>query len=142
MVIGAGLGDDEAVDRGLRLLTWLLELQTRDDRLSVIAVGGWQLGEPRARFAQQPIEVAALAEACSRALEATGDAVWQRAIEQCAGWFLGANDAGMPLYDAATGGGFDGLEATGINQNQGAESTLAALSTLQLARRVEARAVR
>jgi hypothetical protein len=142
MVIGAGLGDDEAVDRGLRLLTWLLELQTRDDRLSVIAVGGWQLGEPRARFAQQPIEVAALAEACSRALEATGDAVWQRAIEQCAGWFLGANDAGIPLYDAATGGGFDGLEATGINQNQGAESTLAALSTLQLARRVEARAVR
>ena len=39
------------------------------------------------------------------------------------------------LYDQATGGCADGLHSTRINMNQGAESTLAALSTLQLARR-------
>ena len=43
------------------------------------------------------------------------------------------NDAQLALYDPATGGGRDGLPPTAVNENQGAESTLAALSTLQLA---------
>jgi hypothetical protein len=37
------------------------------------------------------------------------------------------------MYNTATGGGFDGLERGGRNANQGAESTLAALATLQWA---------
>jgi len=37
----------------------------------------------------------------------------------------------MPLYDPVSGDGCDGLERFGRNENQGAESTLAALSTLQ-----------
>ena len=49
-------------------------------------------------------------------------------------WFLGHNDASTPMFDATTGGGYDGLEATGPNRNQGAESTLAMLSTAQHAR--------
>ena len=40
-------------------------------------------------------------------------------------WFFGDNDAGMPLADASDGSCFDGLMATGINRNQGAESILA-----------------
>jgi hypothetical protein len=39
------------------------------------------------------------------------------------------------MWDAETCGGFDGLHADGVNLNQGAESTLAAISTLQHARR-------
>jgi hypothetical protein len=42
------------------------------------------------------------------------------------------------MWDAKTGGGFDGLHADGVNRNQGAESTLAALSTMQHARRISA----
>ena len=38
---------------------------------------------------------------------------------------------GMALYDARTGGCSDGLEPDGMNLNQGAESTLAALAVLQ-----------
>jgi hypothetical protein len=38
------------------------------------------------------------------------------------------------MHDPTTGGGFDGLEPGGRNENQGAESTLALLSTLQQAR--------
>jgi len=52
-----------------------------------------------------------------------------------AAWFQGANDAGQLMWDAENGGGFDGLRADGVNRNQGAESTLAVLSTLQHARR-------
>ena len=40
------------------------------------------------------------------------------------------------MYDAARGGGYDGLERGGRNENQGAESTLAVLSTLQQVRRL------
>ena len=38
------------------------------------------------------------------------------------------------MFDPATGGGYDGLQADGLNLNQGAESTLAMLSTAQHAR--------
>ena len=49
-------------------------------------------------------------------------------------WFTGANDHGVAMIDPDTGGGFDGLTDTAVNTNQGAESTLALLSTLQHAR--------
>jgi hypothetical protein len=38
------------------------------------------------------------------------------------------------MWDPDTGGGYDGLHATGPNLNQGAESTIALISTLQHAR--------
>ena len=57
-------------DQGLRLLGWLLDVETRDRHLSVVPVGGWAPGEPRPGFDQQPIEVAALADACARAYAA------------------------------------------------------------------------
>ena len=38
--------------------------------------------------------------------------------------------------DPDTGGGYDGLHADGVNLNQGAESTMAVISTLQQARRL------
>jgi hypothetical protein len=38
------------------------------------------------------------------------------------------------MYDEVSGGGFDGLESHGVNINQGAESTLALVSTMQRAR--------
>jgi hypothetical protein len=41
-----------------------------------------------------------------------------------------ANDLGLPLYDAGTGGCHDGLHESRLNQNQGAESTLSFLLAL------------
>jgi len=82
------------------------------------------------------IEVAALSDASARALDVTGDAAWQEAVSLCAAWFDGANDAGVSLRDLVSGGGFDGLEPLGRNENQGAESTLALISTLQQSRRL------
>ena len=74
-----------------------------------------------------------LAEACRTAYDATGDRRWAIVIEQCNAWFVGANDGGVRMCDPVTGGGFDGLERHGASANQGAESTLAWLSTLQIA---------
>ncbi len=40
-------------------------------------------------------------------------------------WFLGENSLRLPLFDHETRGCCDGLMETGVNRNQGAESTLA-----------------
>lgn len=138
LLIGGRHGsDDGLVEDGLRLLEWLLEIQTRDGHLSMTPSGGWRPPESRPGFDQQPIEVAALADACARALELTGDERWATGIRRAVAWFTGANDLGVPMIDLSTGGGFDGLGRTEASINQGAESTLALLSTLQHGRRLD-----
>jgi len=133
---GEHLGDTPALDEGLYLLGWLLDIETRGTHLSVTPVGGWTLGEARPGFDQQPIEVAALADGCARAYRMTGESRWSEGVTRAANWFLGDNDAATPLLDAATGGGCDGLHDAGRNANQGAESTLAMLGTLQHVRQL------
>jgi hypothetical protein len=129
---GAALVDPKAITRGLSLLDWLLTVETDDaGHLSVTAVGGWGPGEHRVRFDQQPIEAAALADACGRAFALTGERRWSDGLQRAIGWFLGDNDNGAALYDPASGGGFDALTPAGRNTNQGAESTLAMIATLQ-----------
>ncbi|CAN5366871.1 glycosyl transferase [soil metagenome] len=116
---------------GLAMVDWLLTCETRNGHLSLAPVGGWAHGEPRPGFDQQPIEAAALADACARAFEITSDIRFSRGVLMAARWFAGDNDAATPLHDPVSGGGYDGLEPTGRNENQGAESTLALISTLQ-----------
>jgi hypothetical protein len=132
---GQHLDDDVLTEHGLRLLEWLLETETHDGHLSVTATGGWAPGIPRPAFDQQPIEAATLVEACVRALAVTGAQGWMHGARRGIAWFLGDNDLGTPMMDATTGGCSDGLGATGPSANQGAESTLALLATLQHARR-------
>lgn len=138
VLLAAGdlLDEPQRVQDGLVLLGWLLARETRDGHLSLTPVGGsGPEGCPGSQD-QQPIEAAALADACARAFAVTGDRRWADAVELAASWFFGANDAGMLLCNPVTGGGCDGLEPNGRNENQGAESTLALISTLQQARRL------
>jgi hypothetical protein len=100
---------------------------------SFTPVGGWAPGEDRPGFDQQPVEAAAFADACARAWDLTRTEKWRVMVRKAALWFLGDNDRGAVMYDRKTGGGYDGLTPTGANLNQGAESTIAALSTLQRA---------
>lgn len=132
---GAALGRPALFEDGLRLLEWLLDRETFDGHLSVTPAGGAAPGDGRG-FDQQPIEVATLAEACVCAWTLTGDQRWAVAVEMAAAWFDGANDVGAVVWDPATGGSYDGLAATGVNLNQGAESSIALLSTRQQARLV------
>jgi hypothetical protein len=55
---------------------------------------------------------------------------WMQLASTCFNWYLGKNDQQLQLYDYATGGCRDGLAADGVNENQGAESTLSYLSSL------------
>lgn len=132
LAVGHALDDGDLRADGERLLRWLVTEQTIDGRLSLVPAGGRGPTDRRPGFDQQPIEVAALAEAATTALRVTGDRAWAAVLERCVTWFEGDNDSGTPVRVAATGGGFDGLERVGVNLNQGAESTLAWLATVQL----------
>ena len=76
-----------------------------------------------------------MADACARAHVVTGDDEWRRGVDLAIDWFAGDNDFGAVMWNAETNGGYDGLTPTGPNLNQGAESTLALIATLQHAPR-------
>jgi hypothetical protein len=116
---------------GLESLKWLLSIQTEEGHFVSIGCNGWyEKGGSKARFDQQPIEANAMIEVCIEAFNVTRDKTWYDNAVMCFNWFLGHNDLNMPLYDPKTGGCRDGLMANGINQNEGAESTLAWLLSL------------
>jgi hypothetical protein len=141
VVIAAGdlLGDEPLLTAGLRMLAWLCGEQEHHGHLSTVPVGGWRPGVPKHRHDQQPIEAAATADACATAAAVTGDERWDAPLFQSIAWFLGDNDTRTVMYDPLTGGCYDGLTADGPNLNQGAESTLALVATLQHARTLAAR---
>jgi glycosyltransferase involved in cell wall biosynthesis len=129
---GVRLGREEMLDTGLKTLEWLTKLQV-DPKGHFVPVGnrGWfSRNGVQARFDQQPIEVQHMADAALEAFRATGDHHWLDEARRCFEWFLGRNDLGQPVCDHATGGCRDGLQAEGLNLNQGAESTLAWLHSL------------
>lgn len=133
MLSGWTLRDAAMLKRGLAMLDFLLEMETHMGHLSVTPIGGRGPSDAKPGFDQQPIEVAAIADACVRAWEFTGNPRWLREIQRAWDWFLGDNDVGVEMFDSNTGAGYDGLTPQGPNLNQGAESTIAMLSTAQQA---------
>jgi hypothetical protein len=81
----------------------------------------------RAVFDQQPVEAQAMVSACIEAFRVSGERTWLDEASRAFDWFLGANELGIPLHDATSGGCRDGLHSDRANENQGAESTLAFL---------------
>ncbi|MCX5901265.1 MAG: glycosyltransferase family 4 protein [Proteobacteria bacterium] len=131
LLSGQWMQRSDMIDMGLKTLKWLLAIQTENGHFVPIGSNGWyKKGGHRARFDQQPIESNSMIDACVEAFNITSDTTWIDSAVMCFNWFLGQNDLNMPLYDAKTGGCRDGLMADGINQNEGAESTIAWLLSL------------
>jgi glycosyltransferase involved in cell wall biosynthesis len=110
----------------------------RADRLVLVGNAGWHSrGGAMADADEQPIDAAAFVLAFRAAYLATLDHRYLRRMRQSFAWFLGANRLGVSVYDSATAGCRDGLGATSLNLNQGAESTvcflLALIEMLELA---------
>jgi glycosyltransferase involved in cell wall biosynthesis len=131
LLSGQWIQRSDMTDMGLRSLKWLLTIQTEKGHFVPVGNKGWyKKGGSKARFDQQPIEANAMIEACVEAFNITRDKTWIDNAVMCFNWYLGQNDLNMTLYDPKTGGCRDGLMADGINQNQGAESSLAWLLSL------------
>lgn len=132
IIAGLDMERPDFLEAGMSSLRWLIDIHYPDtNHLVPIGCHGWYpRGGPRARFDQQPLEAAAIVAACLAAYRATDDGYWYQQAQQAFEWFLGRNDSGLSLYDPVTGGCHDGLEPGKVNQNRGAESTVAFLIAL------------
>lgn len=119
--------NSEALDIGLKSLSWLASIQrTQAGHFRPIGSNGFYVRDgARADFDQQPVEAQAMVSACLEAYRVTQDTMWLIEARRAFEWFLGRNDLGLPLYDSGTGGCGDGLHCDRVNENQGAESSLA-----------------
>jgi len=118
---------------GLESLNWMYdEINDKEKNyISLVGNDGWYLkGQEKAKFDQQPVEIASIIDACYQAYLISEDMEWINKISVAFSWFLGNNDRQEPLYDFTTGGCFDGLTSAITNQNQGAESTISWLTAL------------
>ncbi len=89
--------------------------------------GWYPHGEEKALYDQQPVEAVTMADAALAAFSLLGDEKHAGAFRRAHAWFRGGNSVGLPLVDERSGACCDGLQPDRVNQNQGAESTLAYL---------------
>jgi glycosyltransferase involved in cell wall biosynthesis len=134
LLCGQAMSNQAMTGAGFESLLWLAELQRSTPNgghfVPIGSNGFYRRGGERARFDQQAIEARAMVSAGLEAFRITGDDRWRREVRRAFEWFLGRNDLNLPLYDPETGGCHDGLHPDRLNENQGAESTLAYLQAL------------
>jgi glycosyltransferase involved in cell wall biosynthesis len=131
LLCGQQMLNDDMTTVGLASLNWLADVQRSEtDGGHFIPIGSngfYQRGGEKARFDQQPVEAQNMVAACLEAYRVTKDNCWKEEARRAFEWFLGRNDLNLPVYDPSTGGCRDGLHPDRMNENQGAESTLAFL---------------
>ncbi len=134
IITGGYMDNVEMYDAGIKTLQWLIDQQTASEggHLSLIGNDGWyRRGEEKPVFDQQPVDAAALVDACYQAFVLSGEEYWLRKMEWAFNWFFGSNDVHQPLYDFSTGACCDGLVPGGVNQNRGGEACVSLLLALQ-----------
>ncbi len=106
----------------------VVDVEFRGDMLVPIGSEGWYLRNgARAEFDQLPVEAGSAVEALATAAKAVGSSRYWDLASRATVWYHGTNLKGVKLYDARTGACCDGITPEGLNQNQGAESTLSYL---------------
>ena len=129
LICGTELDRPDMKDAALKSLKWLIDLQqTAEGYFNFIGNQGfYRRNGEKAAFDQQPIEAQSMVSACLYAYNVTHDMQWYQEGRSAFEWLLGRNHLGQLLYVPHTGGCRDGLHPNAVNQNQGAESTLAFL---------------
>jgi len=132
LAAGRMLDNADYLEAAERTLEFLISETIHDGMLVPVGTRGWYpRGGCKAKFDQQPIEALAMVEAALAFLEATGRRRYAEIARTCGRWFLGDNMAGVALADPERGSCHDGLHADRVNENEGAESTLAFLISHQ-----------
>lgn len=132
ILAGNIMGAPEITGRGIDALTWLMEHQVsaggRFSPVGTLGAGPEDFGS--LQFDQQPIEAGSSVSACLAAFGVTRNRRFIDLANWCFSWFTGTNVHSTPLAMTQDGSCFDGLNVEGLNQNQGAESTLCYLNAL------------
>lgn len=129
LICGSELNRADMKDAALKSLKWLVDLQrNKEGYFNFIGNKGfYRRNGEKATYDQQPIEAQSMVSACLYAYSVTNDMQWHQEGRSAFEWLLGRNHLGQLLYVPHTGGCRDGLHPNAVNQNQGAESTLAFL---------------
>lgn len=128
MRAGNLLNDKAFYEVGFESMAFLKKNTFKKEHLSIVGNAEWfKRNSIPSRFDQQPIDAMATVLLLQQVYRDTGNPDHMQAMYTAYRWFLGENDLQMSLYDTETGGCYDGLQANGVNRNQGAESTLAYL---------------
>jgi glycosyltransferase involved in cell wall biosynthesis len=121
-------GDDRVKQVALITMEFLDKLTLSNGYLSPVGNDGWYYrGGTFPTYDQQAIETMAMVLMHFQAYQIFRKPEHIEKMFLSYKWFLGENTLRAPLYDHETKGCCDGLLPTGINRNQGAESTLAYL---------------
>lgn len=133
-------GSDEYRQVGLESLEFLMQSCFMGDIYAPIGQNGWHNRDgTRALFDQQPEDTFSMMQALESAHKLTGSEQYAKRAAKVFSWFMGNNLIGVRIYDDMSGGGHDGLTPSGINQNEGAESTIAYLSARLTVERLRAK---
>lgn len=120
---------------------FLEQATTADQVFWPIGNAGWYPhGEDKALYDQQPIEAATMADAALAGYGLLGTDNYLATLHRSRAWFHGQNSLQQPVADAGSGACCDGLQVSGVNRNQGAESTIAYLWTELLHRQIQSSA--
>ncbi len=122
------LKEKKILNLAIEVLSFLENIKFKNNYLEIIGNNGWlEKGKEPAYFAQQPLNATAMVLAFYQAYTITKNEDYHKKMYISYLWFLGENRLSIPLYNFDTSGCSDGLESTGLNRNQGAESTLSYL---------------
>ncbi len=116
------------LEAAIKSMKFLTNIQTINNVFVPIGNRGWyRKGSERAIYDQQSIEASCTTEAAIATYRNTGEKSYLDAAYQAFEWFLGGNLKGLMVYDPENGSCCDGITPQGLNQNKGAEATLAYL---------------
>ena len=122
------LNEEKIKDVAFESMNFLVKHTMSNDYLSIIGNEEWFMKDgERSVYAQQPVDAMGMVLMFRQAYNLTGNKIYLTKLFKSFRWFLGENDLRVSLYNHDTQGCCDGIESYGINQNQGAESTIAYL---------------
>lgn len=122
------LNEEKVKKVAFESMNFLVDTTMKSGHLSIIGNEEWYIkDETRSVFAQQPVDAMGMVLMLRQAYNITGNKSYLTKLVKSFKWFLGENDLRISLYNHDTQGCSDGIESYGVNQNQGAESTIAYL---------------
>jgi glycosyltransferase involved in cell wall biosynthesis len=120
--------DKKYLDVAVLSLDFLNSVTFKGDSYGPIGQEGWYFkDQKKAEFDQQPVDAGSIVATLLLASRVTKKKDYLNKALIAFQWFLGKNPINQVVYDESTGGCRDGVGKSSVNQNQGAESTIAYL---------------
>ncbi|SDF66654.1 glycosyltransferase [Sporolituus thermophilus] len=106
-------------------LAFLETVTFREEYFKPVGCKGWLVkGRQAAEFDEQPLEAGETVLTYLAAHAVTQNPDYLKQARKAFAWYHGVNSQKLSLIDGESGGCYDGITESGLNLNQGAESTI------------------